>query len=143
MSNQQANNQSVGSQGVSAPTATARGAVPRFGRKDADLSDVEPAIGRPSEFILSEQHPDGYWCGELEADSMLEADYIFLHTLLESGDPGRMRRALTEILRYQNADGSWSIYPGGPGNISLAVKCYFACKLMGMDAENPILVRAR
>jgi hypothetical protein len=38
---------------------------------------------------------DGYWCGELEADSMLEADYIFLHTLLESGDPGRLQRALT------------------------------------------------
>ena len=74
---------------------------------------------------------------------MLEADYIFLHVLLESGDPGRMSRALTEILRYQNADGSWSIYPGGPGNISLAVKCYFACKLMGMGSENPVLVRAR
>jgi squalene-hopene/tetraprenyl-beta-curcumene cyclase len=56
---------------------------------------------------------------------MLEADYIFLHTLLESGDPGRLQRALTEMMRYQNEDGSWSIYPGGPGNISLSVKCYF------------------
>ena len=34
------------------------------------------------DFLFSLQHPDGYWCGELEADSMLEADYIFLHTLL-------------------------------------------------------------
>ncbi len=101
------------------------------------------AIDRSCDHILSEQHPDGYWCGELEADSMLEADYIYMHVLLESGDPGRMRRALTEMLRYQNEDGSWSIYPGGPGNISLAVKCYFACKLMGMPAEHPILVRAR
>ena len=37
---------------------------------------------------FSLQHPEGYWGGELEADSMLEADYIFLHTLLESGIPG-------------------------------------------------------
>jgi squalene-hopene/tetraprenyl-beta-curcumene cyclase len=74
---------------------------------------------------------------------MLEADYIFLHVLLDSGDPGKMQRALTEILRYQNEDGSWSIYPGGPGNVSLAVKCYFACKLMGQSAELPHLVRAR
>ena len=51
------------------------------------------AIGRSAEYLLSRQHPDGYWCGELEADSMLEADYIFLHTLLESGDPGRLGRA--------------------------------------------------
>src|ERR1700678_3364466 len=117
--------------------------APRFGRIDADLSQVDAAVARSCEAILSEQHPDGYWCGELEADSMLEADYIFLHTLLESGDPGRMSRALTEILRYQNADGSWSIYPGGPGNISLAVKCYFSCKLMGMSPKDPILIRAR
>ena len=117
--------------------------APRFGRIDADLSQVDAAVSRSCDYIFAQQQPDGYWSGELEADSMLEADYIFLHVLLESGDPGRMSRALTEILRYQNADGSWSIYPGGPGNISLAVKCYFACKLMGMGSENPTLIRAR
>ena len=143
MSNQQANNQSVGSQGVSASTATARVAVPRFGRMDADLADVESAIGRSSEFILSEQHPDGYWCGELEADSMLEADYIFLHTLLDTGDPGRLHRALVEMMRYQNQDGSWSLYPGGAGNISLSVKCYSAAKLLGVSAEDPRLAKCR
>jgi len=118
-------------------------ARPRFGRIDADISQVEAAVVRSRDYVLAQQHPDGYWSAELEADSMLEADYIFLHVLLESGDPGKMKRALTEILRYQNADGSWSIYPGAPGNISLAVKCYFACKLMGMPAENPILLRAK
>ena len=125
------------------PVASRSSRSPRFGRIDADISQVDSAIARSCDHILSQQHPDGYWCGELEADSMLEADYIFLHVLLESGDEGRMTRALTEILRYQNEDGSWSIYPGGPGNISLAVKCYFACKLMGMSPESPILVRAR
>src|ERR1700751_2836601 len=118
-------------------------AAPKFGRIDADLADVEDAILQSREHLLSQQHPEGFWCGELEADSMLEADYIFLHVLLESGDPDRLRRALTEMLRYQNEDGSWSIYPGGPGNISLAVKCYFACKLMGMSAEEPLMVKAR
>ena len=83
------------------------------------MADVESAIVRSREYLLSRQHPEGYWCGELEADSMLEADYIFLHTLLESGDPGRLKRAFAEMMRYQNEDGSWSIYPGGPGNLSL------------------------
>ena len=93
-----------------------------------------PSSARGS-YLLSRQHPDGYWYGELEADAMLEADYIFLHTLLESGDPGRLQRALTEMMRYQNEDGSWSIYPGGPGNISLSVKCYSSAKLMGIPAR--------
>jgi len=117
--------------------------APRFGRLDADLAEVESAIVRSRDFLLSEQHPDGYWCGELEADAMLEADYIFLHTLLESGDPGRLERACTEMMRYQNEDGSWSIYPGGPGNISLAVKCYSSAKLMGISGDDPRLVKAR
>ncbi len=116
---------------------------PRFGRIDAEMADVDAAIAASREYLLSRQHPDGYWNGELEADAMLEADYIFLHTLLESGDPGRLRRALTEMMRYQNEDGSWSIYPGGPGNISLSVKCYSSAKLMGIPAEDPRLVKCR
>jgi squalene-hopene/tetraprenyl-beta-curcumene cyclase len=118
-------------------------AAPRFGRLDADLEDVQSAIVRSREFLLSRQHSDGYWFGELEADSMLEADYIFLHTLLESGDPGRLRRAFTEMMRYQNEDGSWSIYPGGPGNLSLSVKCYSSAKIMGLGADDPRMAKCR
>lgn len=121
----------------------AQGKRVKFGRIDAAMSDVEAAIGCSRDYIFSQQHPEGYWCGELEADAMLEADYIFVHVLLGTGDEGKMRRALTEMLRYQNEDGGWSIYPGGPSNISLSVKCYFACKLMGMKPEDPILSEAR
>ena len=117
--------------------------APRFGRIDADLADVETAIGRSRDHLFSLQHSDGYWCGELEADAMLEADYIYLHTQLESGDPERLKRALTEMMRYQNEDGSWSIYPGGPGNISLSVKCYFSAKLMGVGPSDPRLAKCR
>jgi squalene-hopene/tetraprenyl-beta-curcumene cyclase len=117
--------------------------APRFGRLDADLEDVKSAVARSAEYLLSRQHPEGYWSGELEADSMLEADYIFLHTLLESGDPGRLHRAFTEMMRYQNDDGSWSLFPGGPGNISLTVKCYFSAKLMGLSAGDARMVKAR
>ena len=118
-------------------------AEPRIGREESELAGVKSAIARSRDYLLSQQDPEGFWSGELEADSMLEADYIYMHTLLDSGDPKRMGRALAEILRCQNADGSWSLYPGGPGNISLAVKCYLACKLMGIHADDPRLARCR
>ena len=123
--------------------AVSRQSSPRFGRIDADLSEVEAAIDQSAGFILSQQQPDGSWCGELEGDSMLEADYIFLHTLLESGDPGRLQRAFNEMMRYQKEDGSWSLYPDGPGNISLSVKCYFSAKLSGLTADDPRLIKCR
>jgi len=51
-----------------------------FGQPDSVVSTRTWATStrdRPArDFLLSLQHPDGYWCSELEADSMLEADYI-------------------------------------------------------------------
>ena len=124
-------------------TVTAMPVRPRYGRMDIGLDRVTEGIARATEWLLGLQHPDGYWCGELEADSMLESDYIFLHTMLGTGDRGRMERAINEVLRHQNADGGWSIYPNGPSNISLGVKAYLALKLMGWPAEHPALVKAR
>jgi squalene-hopene/tetraprenyl-beta-curcumene cyclase len=123
--------------------ASSDGAPLKFGRIDASLDQVSQAIARARDGVLSLQHPEGYWSGELEADAMLEADYIFLHVLLGTGDEGRLKRALAEMLRYRNEDGSWSLYPGGPGNISLSVKCYFALKLMGWSAADPLLMQTR
>jgi len=118
-------------------------AQPRFGRIDLGLDKVIDGIKRSCDWLLGQQFEEGYWCGELEADVMLEADYIFMHTLLGTGDRGKMKRAINEILRHQNADGGWSLYPGGPSNVNYGVKCYLALKLMGWTADDPVLVKAR
>ena len=125
------------------PKATKQTAQPRFGRIDLGLDRIADGIARARAWLLDQQHPDGYWCGELEADSMLESDYIFMHTLLGTGDPGKMERAVNEILRHQNEDGGWSLYPGGPSNISYGVKAYLALKIMGWSKDHPVMVKAR
>ncbi len=116
---------------------------PRFGRMDLSLDRVNEGLGRARDWLLGQQHEDGFWCGELEADVMLEADYIFMHTLLGTGDPGKMGRAVNEILRHQNEDGGWSLYPGGVSNVNYGVKSYLALKLMGYSADHPVMVRIR
>jgi squalene-hopene/tetraprenyl-beta-curcumene cyclase len=125
------------------PAASPGATQPKFGRLDLAMDRVVEGIQRSAAWLLSQQHEQGYWCGELEADSMLEADYIYMHKLLGTGDPGRMERCVNEILRHQNADGGWSLYPGGPSNINYGVKCYFALKLMGWSADHPLMVKAR
>jgi len=131
------------SQPLRKPETAVQPAQPRFGRLDLGLDRVIDGIERAKSWLLVQQHEDGYWCGELEADVMLEADYIFMHTLLGTGDSGKMQRALNEILRHQNEDGGWSLYPGGPSNINYGVKAYLALKLMGWSADHPVLVKAR
>jgi squalene-hopene/tetraprenyl-beta-curcumene cyclase len=106
-------------------------------------SRLRTATRAAQDHLFSLQHEDGYWCGELEADSTLESDYITMHTLLGTGDPGKMRKAVRWILDHQNQDGGWPIYNGGPSEISATVKGYFALKLMGHAASDPVLTRAR
>ncbi|MGA8310457.1 MAG: prenyltransferase/squalene oxidase repeat-containing protein, partial [Terriglobales bacterium] len=115
----------------------------RFGKIDDLTSRVAAAIDGARNCLFSEQHEEGYWCGELEADATLEADYIILHVLLGTGNPERMAKAALYILKHQNEDGGWSIYANGPSNISASVKCYFGLKLAGYAADQPELVRAR
>ena len=110
---------------------------------DLGLDRVKEGLGRARDWLLGQQHEDGFWCGELEADVMLEADYIFMHTLLGTGDPGKMQRAVQEILRHQNDDGGWSLYPGGVSNVNYGVKAYLALKLMGYLADDPLMQTIR
>src|SRR6201998_2232688 len=113
-----------------------------FGKIDGLSSRVGAAIAAARKLLVSEKEEQGYWCGELEADTTLESDYILLHTLLGTGDPERFRKAANWILRHQNEDGGWSIYAGGPSNISASVKAYFGLKLAGYAAEHPVRERA-
>ena len=115
----------------------------RFGKIDDFASRVTAAIDACRNRLFSQQHEDGYWSGELEADTTLESDYILMHTLLGTGDPERFQKCANYILSYQNEDGGWPIYNGGPSNISASVKAYFSLKLAGYKPDHPALERAR
>src|SRR5436305_8435410 len=114
-----------------------------FGKIDDIASRVAAAVDGARRFLFAGQQPQGYWCGELEADTTLESDYILLHTLLGTRDEVRLQKAAREILRHQNEDGGWPIYHGGPSNVSATVKAYFGLKLTGYKADDPILELAR
>jgi squalene-hopene/tetraprenyl-beta-curcumene cyclase len=113
------------------------------GKIDDLFSRVAAAMDAARRYLFSIQYDDGYWCGELEADTTLESDYILLHTLLGTGNPERIVAAAREILRHQNEDGGWPIYQGGPSNVSASVKAYFGLKLAGYSSDHPVLQRAR
>jgi len=128
---------------LSSSTPTPSAPQLRFGKIDDLASRVAAAIDGCRNRLFSQQHEDGYWCGELEADSTLESDYILLHTLLGTGDAERYQKCANYILRHQNEDGGWPIYNGGPSNISASVKAYFSLKLAGYKPDHQALERAR
>src|SRR5882757_3213893 len=90
---------------------------------DAEYSFEErlsEGIESATEWLLSQQAVEGYWCGELEADTTLSSDYIlYLHVL---GDTARVPKLAEHIRRHQLADGGWNIYDGGPAELNATVK---------------------
>ncbi len=116
----------------------------RFGKIDDIKSRVAAAIDASRQYLFSLQDRDeGYWCGELGADTTLVSDYILLHRLLGTEEPVRTQKCATEILNRQNADGGWPIFNDGPSNISASVKAYFALKMAGYSPDHPQLSKAR
>ena len=92
--------------------------------------------------LLARQHADGHWVGELEGDTILESEFILLLAFLGKAADPRVRLAANYLLEKQQADGGWANYPGGPAEISVSVKAYFALKIAGHDASEPRMQRA-
>src|SRR5947208_16078291 len=90
---------------------------------------LDAAIERAVSYLKSVQHQDGYWLGELEADTTLESDYIFYLHVLGRFDRKRVVKLAEYIRRRQLEDGGWNIYIGGTSEITATVKAYLALKL--------------
>jgi squalene-hopene/tetraprenyl-beta-curcumene cyclase len=104
---------------------------------------LDQAISRAQEHLISLQHPQGYWIGELIVDSTLCSDYVtFMHW---SGDIDLdlQQKCMDHILSRQLPDGGWNIYPEGPSEVNASVKAYLALTLAGLSKEDPILALAR
>ena len=104
---------------------------------------LESSIERGANHLLSLQTQEGYWVGELEADTTLESDYIYYLFVLGKADPVRIAKLANYVRQRQLPDGGWSIYPGGPSELNATSKAYFALKLAGDSVDAPQMQRAR
>ena len=104
---------------------------------------IEDAVERSAKHLLSLQAADGYWWGELEADTTLECDHILLHYILGDSENEKVRKLANYVRQKQLDDGGWNIYPGGPAELNTSVKAYFALKLAGDAPRAAHMERAR
>jgi squalene-hopene/tetraprenyl-beta-curcumene cyclase len=104
---------------------------------------LKQAITRAQQHLISLQHPEGYWIGELIVDSTLCSDYVTFMHWAGDVDLDLQQKCIDHILGRQLPDGGWNIYPEGPSEVNASVKAYLALTLAGFSKEDPILVIAR
>jgi squalene-hopene/tetraprenyl-beta-curcumene cyclase len=120
--------------------------APPMGTPEPDaflFAELEHAIAKSQDWLLSQQKPEGYWIGELMVDCTLVADTVAYHHWNGKVDPVWQRKAVNQILSLQLPGGGWNIYYGGPAEINATVKAYLALKLAGIPATDPRMLRAR
>jgi squalene-hopene/tetraprenyl-beta-curcumene cyclase len=111
----------------------------------ADLSAAATAgqaLDRAVEWLLKAQSPEGWWCGELEANVTIQAEYILLMQFLGLRDDHRWADILRYIDLRQQEDGGWPIYYHGPSDLSTTIEAYAALKLAGRGPGEPRMRRA-
>ena len=106
-------------------------------------ASLEPAIKKAESSLRKAQKTDGHWVFELEADCTIPSEYITMMHYLGEVDE-LLQAKITNYLRArQNKDGSYSLFTGGPGDISCTTKVYFALKLAGDSSRRPHMRKAR
>jgi squalene-hopene/tetraprenyl-beta-curcumene cyclase len=91
------------------------------------------ALQRSRDHLLSLQHPDGWWKGELQTNVTMDAEDLMLREFLGIRTSDLTARSAVWIRSQQNADGSWSKFCGGAGDLSTTVEAYVALRLAGDD----------
>ena len=114
-----------------------------FSRREVLSREVARAIEKTSLYYLEDQHDDGYWWYELEANVTVTAEYLMLLHFLGVRDEARDDKIARHILNNQRPDGAWAIHWGGEGDLSTTVEAYFALKLAGFSADDPAMRKAR
>ncbi len=114
-----------------------------YRQDQAHSSSLEGAVERARRCLLGKQRADGHWVGELQGDTILESEYVMLMGFLGREGEEKVRKAARYIISQQRPEGAWSTYPGGPVDLSVSVKAYFALKLAGHAPAAPYMRRAR
>lgn len=105
---------------------------------------LDGVIERALRWSDAEQHEEGYWCGNLESNSCMEAQWVLAMHILGLKDDPKYDGVIRCILNEQREDGSWEIYHDAPmGDINTTVECYAALRSADIDPDSEPMVKAR
>jgi squalene-hopene/tetraprenyl-beta-curcumene cyclase len=101
-------------------------------------NEAEMSLELACEHLLSLQDSAGWWQGELQTNVTMDAEDMLLREFLGVRREDETERSAAWIRSQQRADGTWTNFYGGPGDLSTTIEAYWALRLAGdpPDAEH-------
>ncbi|KAM3514839.1 hypothetical protein MY11210_001563 [Beauveria gryllotalpidicola] len=141
------------SAGVDTPSTVAQICDPALLSRDAAAvepetrsasltSQASKCLARATEYAWTVAKEDGHWIGELRSNVTITAEQIFFNQSLGFTDHDASAYR-DYLLSQQQEDGSWTIAPHHPGDVSTSIEAYLALKLLGLSPDAPEMRRAK
>ena len=107
-------------------------------------TQITGAIAAAAQWLAEAQKPEGYWVGQLESNSCMEAQWILCLWVVGLEDHHLRPRLAQSLLDQQREDGSWQVFHNAPsGDINTTVEAYAALRSCGYAADHPAVAKAR
>jgi squalene-hopene/tetraprenyl-beta-curcumene cyclase len=100
------------------------------------------ALARSRDHLLSLQHEQGWWQGELETNVTMDAEDLLMREFLGVPDEAHTAATARWIRSQQRDDGTWANFYGGPGDLSTTIEAYVALRLAGDTPDAPHMAAA-
>jgi squalene-hopene/tetraprenyl-beta-curcumene cyclase len=92
---------------------------------------TQVALEQAVEHLLALQDEAGWWRGELQTNVTMDAEDMLLREFLGIRRAQESERSAAWIRSQQRADGTWTNFYGGPGELSTTIEAYWALRLAG------------
>ncbi|MFN0022949.1 MAG: squalene--hopene cyclase, partial [Parvularculaceae bacterium] len=107
-------------------------------------AQLDAAIKASADWLSRRQKPEGYWVGQLQSNSCMEAQWLLCLWFLGLERHPLRPRLAASLRKAQRTDGSWEIYHDAPaGDINTTVEAYAALRSCGAPASDPQLLKAQ
>jgi squalene-hopene/tetraprenyl-beta-curcumene cyclase len=104
---------------------------------------VDTALTRARDALAAQQHANGHWLFELEADATIPAEYVLLEHFLDRIEPDLEAKIGVYLRSIQGEHGGWPLFHDGAFDLSASVKAYYALKALGDEPDAPHMAKAR
>ncbi|MEN9215883.1 MAG: squalene--hopene cyclase [Gloeomargarita sp. HHBFW_bins_162] len=108
-----------------------------------DLAQLQHKIQRSQAYLLSLQHPDGYWWATLESNVTMTAELVLLYAIWGITERLPLQKIKTYILNQQREHGGWELYYDDGGDLNCTIEAYMALRLLGCSPDEPALQKAK
>ena len=109
----------------------------------ATQAALDTAIGRTQRYLLSQQHPEGYWWANLESNVTITAEVVLLHKIWGTDTDRPLAKMAAYLRAQQRSHGGWELFYKDGGELSTSVEAYMALRLLGVAASDPDMQRAK